>query len=420
MRENESSTPPYSLRPKEKEKQVCNRERKRENESSSIPPDGHFPCELIENILLRISVKNLLRYRCVSKSWHTLIDDHYFVKKHLEYNVKSNTGLGLIVKEDFDDNSILMVHLDDMVGHGQCDFVRVDIDNMDNIVGSCNGLICLSSYHLTIWNPSTGRAYDLPYNPTKISCRDPSIQESPEIETTAIFGFGHDSISADYKIMTMEVETRDNIFFCTGLWVYSLKTKSWTISSSPSFPSKQYRIIPRYGVFASNALHWNMARQEFNSIQYDQHLIGAFDLGGDNQFYEIQLPDCVNFSNVVNRLLNLGVLNECLCVCCDHPTVTAQIDIWVMKEYGVKESWIRLISFLPTGPDLNSTVKPLAYSRCGLKVLLLDCYSKYSKLLWYDLKTKNITTTLLLGQDWANACLAEVYMYSLIDPNNYK
>ena len=170
MRENESSTPPNSLQPKEKEKQVCNRERKRANESSSIPPNGHFPCELIENILLRISVKNLLRYKCVSKSWYTLIDDLYFVKKHLEYNVKSNTNLGLIVQEDADDSRMQKVRINDMVGHDSCDFVRVDFNTVCNIVGSCNGLICLStlSNNLTIWNPTTGKAYDLPYNPTEI------------------------------------------------------------------------------------------------------------------------------------------------------------------------------------------------------------------------------------------------------------
>ena len=220
----------------------------------------------------------------------------------------------------------------------------------------------------------------------------------------------------------MKVETRDNnIFFCIGLWSYSLKTKSWTISSSPSFPSKQYMIVPRYGVFASNALHWIMERQDFNPIPYERFFIGAFDLGNDNQFYEVQLPDLSSFNNVDHILLtNLGVLNGCLCLCSGHPMVTDPIDIWVMKEYNVKESWTRLISFLPTGPDLNSTTKPLAYSRCGDKVMLLDCYNTYSKLIWYDLKTKNITTTLLLGQDCANICLAEVYMYSLIDPNNYK
>ncbi|XP_057463917.1 F-box protein CPR1-like [Actinidia eriantha] len=324
-----------------------------------------------------------------------------------------------------------MAHLDDMVGH-RCDFVHVGMDNMENIVGSCNGLICLSTeiYNLTIWNPSTGKAYNLPYNPTKI--RYSSILDSPT-RTSTIFGFGHDSISDDYKfitfsfngpkkLMAMKVETRDNnIFFCTELWVYSLKTKSWTISSSPSFPSKQYMIVPKYGVFASNALHWIMVRQDFNLIPYEQFLIGAFNLGSDNQLYEVQLPDLSNFNNVIHIILtNLSVLNGCLCLCTCHRTVMAPIDIWVMKVYSVKESWTRLFSFLPTGPDLSMTTKPLAYSRCGDKVMLLDCYDTYSKLIWYDLKTKNITTILLLGEDGVDICLAEVYMYNLVDPNNYK
>ncbi|XP_057463621.1 F-box protein CPR1-like [Actinidia eriantha] len=247
-----------------------------------------------------------------------------------------------------------------------------------------------------------------------------SFSPIPETRASLIFGFGYDSVNDDYKLMAMKVEIRDNgIFFCIGLWGYSLKTKSWTISLLSSFPSKQYSIVPRYGIFASNALHWIMERQDFNPTHYERYLIGAFDLGGD-QFYEVQLPGYSTFNNAVNIIpINLGVLNGCLCVCSRHPTVTTPVDIWVMKEYGVNESWTRLISFLPTGPDINSSIKPLAYSTCGDKVMLLDCYDTYSNLIWYDLKTKNITRIMLLGKDWANISLTELYMYSLVDPNNY-
>ena len=36
--------------------------------------------------------------------------------------------------------------------------------------------------------------------PIQFSYRHPSILDSSETETYAIFGFGHDNISADYKV----------------------------------------------------------------------------------------------------------------------------------------------------------------------------------------------------------------------------
>ncbi|XP_057471127.1 F-box protein CPR1-like [Actinidia eriantha] len=148
--------------------------------------------------------------------------------------------------------------------------------------------------------------------------------------TRFICGFGHDRISDDYKVIEVEGEFVDvTIGSCTQIWVYSLKTKSWTISSPPYFLSKQQiSFIPGYGIFAGNALHWIMERRDFNLNDYKRYLIGALDLGADNQFYEVQKPDYCDSNNVV--LINLGILDGCLCVSSGRPT--ALIDVWVMKE----------------------------------------------------------------------------------------
>lgn len=45
----------------------------------------HLPNELIIAILMRLPVKSLLRFRCVSnKSWFSLISDPHFAKSHFE------------------------------------------------------------------------------------------------------------------------------------------------------------------------------------------------------------------------------------------------------------------------------------------------------------------------------------------------
>ena len=40
--------------------------------------------DILEEMLCRMSVKQLLQLRCVSKLWHSLIDNHNFIMKHYQ------------------------------------------------------------------------------------------------------------------------------------------------------------------------------------------------------------------------------------------------------------------------------------------------------------------------------------------------
>ncbi|GAB2248271.1 hypothetical protein Droror1_Dr00008153 [Drosera rotundifolia] len=46
--------------------------------------DMYFPIELITNIIARLPVKTLLRFRCVSTTWHDVIESEYFETMHLD------------------------------------------------------------------------------------------------------------------------------------------------------------------------------------------------------------------------------------------------------------------------------------------------------------------------------------------------
>ncbi|KAK3016185.1 hypothetical protein RJ639_007025 [Escallonia herrerae] len=44
----------------------------------------NLPDDIAVNVLLILPVKSLLRFKCVSKSWRSLITDPLFVKQHLK------------------------------------------------------------------------------------------------------------------------------------------------------------------------------------------------------------------------------------------------------------------------------------------------------------------------------------------------
>ncbi|KAK4737304.1 hypothetical protein R3W88_001001 [Solanum pinnatisectum] len=54
------------------------------------------PEEIIVDILIRLPVPSLLRFKCASKFWKTLISDQYFKAKH--YNYAKNNKKILIAR----------------------------------------------------------------------------------------------------------------------------------------------------------------------------------------------------------------------------------------------------------------------------------------------------------------------------------
>ncbi|XP_062015337.1 putative F-box protein At3g51171 [Rosa rugosa] len=52
---------------------------------------GDYEEDVIAEILARLPVKSLMRFRCVCKSWRALISESYFVKKHLNYGERGIT-----------------------------------------------------------------------------------------------------------------------------------------------------------------------------------------------------------------------------------------------------------------------------------------------------------------------------------------
>ncbi|OMO83459.1 hypothetical protein COLO4_22521 [Corchorus olitorius] len=256
---------------------------------ASIPPD------IITEILCRLGVEDLLRYRCVSKGWCSLIDSPDFIKHHL-----SHSRLSLLLR----DRCLCSVNFDSLetsqiLNHS---FEENDEYYTPKILGSCNGLVALRGdffgEKLALWNPSTRKSIMLPVS--KI--------ESIFHRFTA-YRLGYDPISDDYKLVRMaqldresyndddgvsEVNfyglradpprTNDNDdSFGSQVNVYSLRTNSWrTIQEFP------YYLRRSNGILASNALHWLVSKNP----QLDTSFIAAFDLGTE-EYRLLEAPDCL-------------------------------------------------------------------------------------------------------------------------------
>ena len=174
-----------------------------------------LPEELLEEILSWLPVKSVFRFRCVQKSWSTLIQNPTFVAKHLLHHQTKT------------ENPSILVESSDLVGYGFSLHPYPDVDNTIRIVDlskdlglpqllpltlnmfSCiNGIICIGGSCLAfggggfndvfvLWNPAI-RERKIIRCPSPPQCPAHFL---PPYNFRAFFEFGYDQYSNDYKVV---------------------------------------------------------------------------------------------------------------------------------------------------------------------------------------------------------------------------
>ncbi|GKV18742.1 hypothetical protein SLEP1_g29081 [Rubroshorea leprosula] len=366
-----------------------------------------LPLDIISDVFILLPVKTLVRFKCLSKPCCAVIDDPDFTRLHLERSKETRSNLNLILKG----LNLYTVDFDTLD-------VAVPIDHPFSIAtgteafGSCNGLIGLrnSERFLALFNPSTRKLMKLPTSP--IDLPDDSSKSG-----YVFYGFGQDIKSNDYKVVRMvqfykNEDDEEGCYYDYEVKIYSLMHNCWKkITKFPRYLRFLfmffYHLLHRrgYGVLANGVLHWVLPpRSEMGW----RNMIVGFDLGTE-EFTEVPQPDNID----ENFLLDVGVLDGCLCMICNYNQVN--VEILVMKRYGLKESWTSLLSIQKATPtNLVKFLRPLAYSKDRMKVLLeMDS----QKLVWYDLQRKKTRTVKIDGAP--DSFSAGIFIGSLISLNDW-
>lgn len=230
-------------------------------------------------------------------------------------------------------------------------------DTWAAIVGSSDGLVLLTNEEDVkfLVNPITMQKVHVPDSP--LALYKPG--------SFSMHGFGYCSSSDDYKIVTLSYFDTDNEYEpdCADTFVdvYSVKSGVWKrLDCSP-----YDHAVPELasGAFVNGAIHWLASIRDQESGY--PSVIAVFDLARE-AFDEIPAPSGVDVGRFVFH--KLVVLGGCLCMI-DSIGNDGFIDVWVMKEYGLVDSWAK---FSINGDRGRDVVKPLCYVGDGEVVFLTD------------------------------------------------
>ncbi|KAF5207912.1 F-box protein cpr1 [Thalictrum thalictroides] len=356
-----------------------------------------LPHKLILEILSRIPAKTLLQFKLVCKSWYNSIQDPVFIKMHINRSMENDhTSVFLASEPSYSMSAgpfdlVSQIYSLEGDSHDKCMEFENPILHKSRVLGSCNGLVCLSNGKvMCLLNPFT-REYKMIKVNEEISFRK------------SVFGLGYDGANDDY-ILVQLVHTDDCFDFYdfgsdddmdSGVYVYSLKD-TLLCSKIANIPYRRL-YAPDLGVYLNGCLHWVATKKQCAPVD-----IIAFD-NTEKVFREMPRP--VNLGEGAN--MTLGLLGGKLSILCDF--YQKDSELWVMGKYGVADSWIKLVSmvrgFLPRAPKS----RVLCFSENG-KLLLKD--GKVPIL--YDPKTKKVWNISYRGIRWYKICKSIVYVPSLI------
>ncbi|KAL2928146.1 hypothetical protein RDABS01_001616, partial [Bienertia sinuspersici] len=203
---------------------------------------------IVEQILPRLPVKSLIRFKSVSRNWLSIICSHDFQKLQLKFSSSCQTQ-AIVLKSRFAFPSFLL-SFDNCNNVKKCvklkgNYPELNLPNYRvgspyscEVAGSCNGLVCLY-YQFScffLWNPATNE------------CQRVNVPDY-DYHTSKVFlagvGFGYVSSIDDYRIVFMLSDDKDNneddededdddicrVYF----YIYSCKAREWLTMATADF-----------------------------------------------------------------------------------------------------------------------------------------------------------------------------------------
>ncbi|XP_059641747.1 F-box protein At5g07610-like [Cornus florida] len=215
--------------------------------------------DLIQEILLRLPAKSLMRFKSVSKTWFSFISSHHFSllwHNHRQLSDPKVSGLFFSYSGPIEGNSIEYIPLKENLDHRENDshFIsrlpgfdeRVLCSTETQLVGSSNGLLLYchldlyeNHYRFRVYNPATKKFSDIPW------LWDPNEYRSIHLVFDPVK-------SPHYKVVAIR-SPRDSKIFCQ-ISVYSSDTGAWR----PSGDRFKVRPDTKFGdrVFWNDTIIW--------------------------------------------------------------------------------------------------------------------------------------------------------------------
>ncbi|OMO64873.1 hypothetical protein COLO4_31749 [Corchorus olitorius] len=283
-----------------------------------------FVEDLIPEILLRLPVKALLRFRCVSKS---LCHEINKIPSKLIFQDQNNDFYAIDIGARGQ-----LLDTPKKLGNNP---ITERCKGITLFHGSCNDLLLLSTfdndgqeYELWLWNFFPNKCIKLP------DCPGRSYLNLPY---GTRYGLGYDYLTKDYKVVQIQQDGGE-------IWVFSLASNTWRNLILPNFHNGG--LFKRDAIFLDGALHWLCK----SGIETKSFRIVTFDISKEilvDLFPPVYLGVKVEHSDDISLEVLEGVLEGGRLVLCHVDLISQHLELLYPVKFAHGIGWHMLYHFEP-------------------------------------------------------------------------
>ncbi|KAK9706828.1 hypothetical protein RND81_07G154400 [Saponaria officinalis] len=378
-----------------------------------------LPLDIISEILYRLPLKSLTRFKCVSKPWNSLITSPNFIKHHLTQTLISNPNPNIAVSHYSVVTATITAGTDSNIRFSAVDHPLQHLPHRlaVELIDSCNGVLLISDNrkgNMHLFNPSTKTHRFVP--PAPSNAPNPNSYAG----AVEVFGFGYDCCSDDYKVVRLlQWIGPISVGLCGEIFVYSLRKNSWTLIKDET--TLWHLLQQTNAVSAKEMLHFIVVDRKYKPK------LKCFDLRTET----FSILDCPEMENDDSSKMTMSLrnLNGCLCLLVNHQRYRVDpreavgdplynrcflsAEVWEMRERGKKESWVKLFRIRKSEIVENCMyLRLITYSKDKGSVLVEVDGIWFG---WYDLVAKKMEKVSVQGlRDEEAPHMAFTFVESLV------
>jgi len=314
-----------------------------------------LPSDIVIEILLRLRVKSLLRFCCISKSWSALISDPSFQRSHHQRS-KQNPLIFLTTMHDYTHYSL------DHKREKSLEYLFKSADSKGLLwplltVPTCTDLVCMyDADDVYIINPATRQEITLPKNSS-----DWFNQK---------VAFGYDASTSEYKVFR---------YICSAQ--FSIACEVFTLGGSNSW--RRVKTLDELDLLDDITMIDGSVYAMIKRFYETYYCIFRFDLENE-EWSKLPLPKADEFHpDEVTSFFSLNQAAGVLCLTCLVPC--KRFEIWLLKDHckdGEHNPWVKDYSIDISTLRYSDSVQLLAIEEDGRFVVQLGdffCYNPKSR-----------------------------------------
>ncbi|VVB05892.1 unnamed protein product [Arabis nemorensis] len=296
----------------------------------------NIPLDIVEEIMLKLPVKSLVRFKAVSREWRGAMESKCFEEKHMRYKKSLQGGQASYVEIPLEKKGQINLQNLLLTSNGILQYASLYPPIMHlppyygfKISASCDGLFCLYNIYTRVFhlvNPATTSHRILP---DLIS----EVVVSGHVRHSLVAGIGREnSVSPRYKLVCYFNDDNKKDNESTRCKVFALDSNTWRYVDGPPVGRVHYDhpMMHLDGVIYSFSYYL-----ENNHFEQD-HKVLAFDLHTET-FQTFPITPAIEFTYI--NCICMCVLNHRICIFKRH--VCYQSDLFY-KLWGLdinKRTW---------------------------------------------------------------------------------